>query len=129
MKREGPGHFDEAPEREVRRIGKRRYEARLGINDHDLGKLRPELQIGIMVIHRAMMDWHLLIDRRAWERETLARCNFTEIRQFFNSRWCAEICRGCETMTPEHMLEILEEQLAAAMKKPPAGERDRRAAE
>ena len=100
----------------MRQIGKRRHEPRLGINDHELGKMRPELQIGVMVIHRAMMDWHLLIDRRAWEQETLAQLNFTEIRRFFNSRWCASICRGCEIMTPEHMLEILERDLAEAMK-------------
>ncbi len=113
----------------MRQIGKRRHEPRLAINDNVLGKLRPELQIGIMVIHRAMMDWHLLIDRRAWELETLARPNFTEIRQFFKSRWCASICRGCEIMTPEHMLEILERELEAAKEKPPAGGGDRRAAE
>ena len=102
-------------------MGKRRDEPRFDIRFDGLERMRPETRVGMAIIHQAMLDWHLLIDRRAWEQETLARPNFTEIRQFFRSRWCAKICARCELMTPEYMLDILERELAEAQKKPRTG--------
>ena len=99
-------------------MGKRRDEPRFDIRFEGMEKLRPEVRVGIAIIHQAMLDWHLLIARRAWERETQAKPNFIELRQFFNSRWCAQICERCDRMTPEHMLDILERELREAKEKP-----------
>ena len=81
------------------------------------------------IVNRAVLDWRLLIRAKAWKREKFlsARspwtmpnkyCNFEELRQFFKSEWCA-LCLQMNNSSANapKILELLEEELAAAMKK------------
>lgn len=69
------------------------------------------------IILTAVDDWRRLIVVRAWEdKYCLVNNNFIEIRQFFNSDWCALLMTG-DTLTPEDILRQLEKELAEAKEK------------
>ena len=80
------------------------------------------------VVNRAVMDWRLLIQAKAWKCKRLYdvkernmklpsySCNFTELRNFFKSQFC-EIClqMNHSSLNPVTILEKLEAELAEAM--------------
>lgn len=82
------------------------------------------------IVHRAVLDWRLLIEAQAWKCHALmpvrggnekvpnARCNFGELRQFFRSNWC-NLCleMNRSQMDGKTILNQLEAELAAAVEK------------
>jgi hypothetical protein len=66
-----------------------------------------------IVVH-AITDWRALVRSRAWEDDYPSRrCNFDELRIFFNSEWCEFLLQGFD-MDPVRILDILEAELQAA---------------
>lgn len=75
-------------------------------------------KLGCAIIYQAVTDWRLLIKQKAWLKEYPdAKNNFGELRVFFKSGLCLALTPDESTLTPRRMLEILEEELAEAMKK------------
>lgn len=83
--------------------------------------------LGVEIVHRAVLDWRLLIQSKAWKREKLlpednsgklptVYCNFKELRRFFKSDWCELILTGAG-VTKETILNKLEKELAEAIEK------------
>lgn len=69
------------------------------------------------IILKAVDDWRRLIIVRAWEdKYCLKNNNFTELRQFFRSEWCALLMTG-DSLTPADILRQLEKELAEAKEK------------
>lgn len=69
------------------------------------------------IILKAVDDWRRLIICKAWEEKyCLKGNNFIELRQFFNSDWCALLMTG-DSLTPVDILRQLEKELAEAKKK------------
>ena len=82
------------------------------------------------IVHRAVLDWRQLIRAKAWKCKEWYpaqsgvtkipgyRCNFTELRQFFKSDWCA-VCLQLNnsSVNPVVLLERLEAELAEAILK------------
>lgn len=68
------------------------------------------------IIMRAIDDWRLLVKNEAWEKPVQGFVNFAEIRYFFKSDWCDFIMQRFE-IEPAFILEMLEAELAEAMKK------------
>ena len=80
------------------------------------------------VVNRAVMDWRLLIQAKAWKCKRLYEakernmklpsynCNFTELRNFFKSHFC-ELClqMNHSSLNAPMILEKLEAELAEAM--------------
>lgn len=83
------------------------------------------------IVNRAVLDWRLLIRAKAWKSTGDFHkrkknvwlipnyyCNFTELRQFFKSEWCAVCLQMNNSSTNAPLiLEKLEAELASAMKK------------
>ena len=66
-----------------------------------------------IVIH-AISDWRELVKARKWDDPApQVRCNFDELRLFFNGEWCDFIMQKFE-MSPAALLSILEAELAEA---------------
>lgn len=75
-----------------------------------------------IVIHAAE-DWRMLISERAWEEKTVSKHrNFTELRLFFNGRWCAFLMQDF-SVEPADILAQLEQELAAAQLQPKTNKR------
>ena len=69
------------------------------------------------IVIQAVVDWRELVKRKAWRDKDPSRyCNFEELRKFFKSEWCAFLLLKFE-VDPERILEILEAELASAMRK------------
>lgn len=80
------------------------------------------------VVNRAVLDWRLLIQAKAWKCKRLYpvqcrnmklpnyNCNFTELREFFKSQFC-ELClqMNHSSLNPVMIQEKLEAELAEAM--------------
>lgn len=86
-----------------------------------------DCDLALEIVHRAVLDWRLLIQAKAWKYEKLPAvandgrvphkyCNFKELRRFFKSDWCELILEGAE-VTKETILKKLEAELAEAMEK------------
>lgn len=82
------------------------------------------------IVNRAVLDWRLLIRAKAWkiaylipmqggyEKIPNARCNFTELRQFFKSDWCAACLQlNNSSVSAPIILEKMEAELAEAIEK------------
>ena len=89
--------------------GKVKYEESM------MAKLDPAGRLAVAILNRAALDWRMLICKRAWQKPPQAKMNFTELRQFFHSQHCAGLCRFCEELTAERMLQLLERELAEAV--------------
>ena len=68
------------------------------------------------IVIAAVKDWRQLVKQKAWRKKPQANCNFTELRRFFKSEWCAFLMQDFE-LVPERMLKILEQELADAIRK------------
>lgn len=68
------------------------------------------------IIMHAIADWRELIKKGAWDRAQHPRCNFAELRNFFQSEYCALLMQNFD-IEPERLLEVLEKELQEAMKK------------
>lgn len=77
------------------------------------------------IVNRAVLDWRLLIDAKAWKCADLKPvenngkvpnkyCNFAELRKFFKSEWCELILDANGTVPADRILAILERELADA---------------
>ena len=86
--------------------------------------------LGLEIVSRAVMDWRLLIQAKAWKRKNLYpaqggveklpsyRCNFGELRRFFTGDWCEMILVGAGvSTTKEKILDVLERELGEAILK------------
>ena len=87
----------------------------------EMNQLHPYERLKLAIIHRAVLDWDSLIQKKAWKRE-LSGYNdsreffdFAEIRRFFKSDWCALLLQNAESYPPLVMLERLEKKLRNAM--------------
>ena len=78
------------------------------------------------IVNRAVLDWRLLIDAKAWKCAELNRvenngkvpnkyCNFTELRRFFKGEWCELILDANGTVPADRILAVLERELADAI--------------
>lgn len=80
--------------------------------------LSPYTALACAIIFRAVADWRLLIEEKAFldsgQHATAPYVSFDEIRNFFKSDWCKELIPDHVTMTAEEMLELLEEELDRA---------------
>ncbi len=77
----------------------------------------PHLHLAAGIVAGAIADWRKLVKRKAWKTERPNRyCNFTELRLFFKSEWCAFQLQHF-SIEPESILERLEAELAEAMRK------------
>ena len=88
-------------------------------------QMTPEGRLSVAVFNMAAVDWRRLVRHKAWKKAPSARCNFTELRQFFHSERAQLLSSFCEELTPERMLHLLEEELEEAM----AEEEKKRAAD
>lgn len=67
------------------------------------------------IVIAAVRDWRELVKARAWRKpESWAR-NFTELRCFFKSDYCEFLMQNFD-IAPERILDMLEKELAAAMR-------------
>jgi hypothetical protein len=80
-------------------------------------------RIAAEIVIAAVRDWRDLVKREAWDGGESKYCNFYELRQFFNSGWCAFLMKDFD-IEPARILEILEAELQEAMRnaKPKANE-------
>lgn len=70
------------------------------------------------IVMHAITDWRWLIKEKAWQNEEeKPLCNFTELRAFFNSEWCAFLLEKW-SMESTRILELLEAELQEAMQQP-----------
>lgn len=79
------------------------------------------------VLERAVEDWRILIQKKAWEYEPSKNrsdpipnkyCNFDELRAFFKSAWCEALCEMVsENVCKETILNLLEAELKEAQEK------------
>lgn len=77
----------------------------------------PHMHLAAEIVAGAVTDWRELVKRKAWEDERPNRfCNFTELRLFFKSEWCEFLLQHF-SIEPEGILEMLEAELAEAMRK------------
>lgn len=76
----------------------------------------PEAQLAAEIVAFAIKDWRDLIQRKAWKKEPKHNKNFAELRAFFQSDWCSLLMNGMR-ITPEGILQILENELQEAMQK------------
>ena len=86
--------------------------------------LQPFERLKLAIIHRAVLDWDILIYSKAWSgdgsyRHGNAKYSFEEIRSFFKGEWCAMLLERTDSYKPLTLLAILERKLEAAR----AGER------
>ena len=66
--------------------------------------------LAAQIVIYAVDDWRALIKQKAWLDAVNSRkhCNFTELRQFFRSDWCAFLMQNCENIEPTKLLQLLE---------------------
>lgn len=76
----------------------------------------PHLHLAAGIVAAAVTDWRELVKRKAWDKKPQRYCNFTELRLFFKSEWCAFLLQHF-SIEPESILERLEAELAEAMRK------------
>lgn len=73
--------------------------------------------LAVAIVVQAIADWRSLVKQKAWlDKCPQKSCNFTELRNFFKGEWSAFILLNVE-IEPEHILELLEEELQDAMQK------------
>ena len=72
--------------------------------------------LAAQIVATAISDWRELIREKAWLSKRIEpRKNFTELRQFFESDWCALLMIFME-LTPADILTKLEKELEEAKK-------------
>ncbi len=84
--------------------------------------------LALEIVNRAVTDWRLLIQAKAWkckrmyqtqggfERLPSYRVNFKELRRFFKSEWCDNLLVSTDAaITAEKILAVLERELEEAM--------------
>ena len=76
-----------------------------------------EKMLAAQIVAMAIEDWRGLIKEKAWLDKWQHKLkNFTEIRQFFGSKWC-ELLMSFMEITPAEILQKLEQELEEAKKK------------
>lgn len=89
-----------------------------------------DCDLGIAIVQQAVADWRSLIRAKAWKYSTPVkqmggieqlpspRCNFGELRGFFNGDWCDTILSSAGiSTTKEKILDVLERELGEAILK------------
>ena len=78
---------------------------------------RPDM-LAAAIIEKAVEDWRLLVKTdRASASINGEKVSLRELRDFFNSPWCALLMHGM-SVTPEHVLDRLEQELAGEASPP-----------
>ena len=83
-------------------------------------------ELATQIVLKAVEDWRLLVKSKAWDvpykRSTYGPvpnkdCNFTEIRNFFQSQYAEELLSICDVnISPREILQKLEKELEEAMR-------------
>lgn len=74
--------------------------------------------LSAVIIEKAVEDWRLLVKTgKTHANLNGEKVSFRELREFFNSPWCALLMHGM-AVTPEQVLHRLEQELAGEAQPP-----------
>lgn len=92
-------------------------------------------ELALEIVHYAALDWRRLVKAKAWKKDyrkstyhywqiPSVRCNFDEIREFFQSDWCDLLLTANQVSTTgERILALLEAELQEAIEQDERRER------